>query len=26
VDREEYIRKNIIDFFNVHPDGIIEFG
>ena len=25
-DREEYIRKNIVDFFNAHPDGIIEFG
>ena len=25
-DREDYIRKNIVDFFNAHPDGIIEFG
>ena len=25
-DREDYIRKNIFDFFNAHPDGIIEFG
>jgi hypothetical protein len=25
-DREDYIRKNIVDFFNQHPDGIIEFG
>jgi hypothetical protein len=25
-DREEHIRKNIVDFFNEHPDGIIEFG
>jgi hypothetical protein len=25
-DKEEYIRKNIVDFFNAHPDGIIEFG
>jgi hypothetical protein len=25
-DREEYIRKNIVDFFDAHPDGIIEFG
>jgi hypothetical protein len=25
-DREEYIKKNIVDFFNAHPDGIIKFG
>ena len=25
-DREDYIRKNIVDFFNAHPDGIIKFG
>ena len=25
-DREEYIRTNITNFFNSHPDGIIEFG
>ena len=25
-DREDYIRKNIVNFFNAHPDGIIEFG
>ena len=25
-EREDYIRKNIVDFFNAHPDGIIEFG
>ena len=25
-DRENYIRKNITDFFNTHPEGIIEFG
>lgn len=24
--REEFIRNNIVDFFNEHPDGIIEFG
>ena len=24
--RDERIRKNIIDFFKAHPDGIIEFG
>ena len=25
-DREQYIRENIVNFFNRHPDGIIEFG
>ena len=25
-EREARIRKNIIDFFNAHPDGIIKFG
>lgn len=25
-DREDYIRKNIVEFFNEHPDGIIKFG
>lgn len=25
-NREEYIRNNIVEFFNMHPDGIIEFG
>ena len=24
--RDERIRKNIIEFFKAHPDGIIEFG
>ena len=24
--RDERIRKNIIDFFKAHPDGMIEFG
>lgn len=24
--RDKYIRKNIIEFFKAHPDGIIEFG
>lgn len=24
--RDEKIRKNIIDFFKAHPDGIIKFG
>ena len=24
--RDESIRKNIIEFFKAHPDGIIEFG
>ena len=24
--KDERIRKNIIDFFKAHPDGIIEFG
>ena len=25
-NRDEYIRKNIVEFFKAHPDGIIEFG
>lgn len=25
-EREDYIRKNITEFFKVHPDGIINFG
>ena len=25
-ERENYIRNNIIKFFDKHPDGIIEFG
>ncbi len=25
-DREDYIRNNIKEFFEHHPDGIIEFG
>ena len=25
-NREDYIRKNIVNFFNAHPDGIIVFG
>jgi hypothetical protein len=25
-NREDYIKNNIINFFNNHPDGIIEFG
>jgi len=25
-EKDEYIRKNITDFFNTYPDGIIEFG
>ena len=24
--RDEYIRKNIVEFFKAHPDGLIEFG
>lgn len=25
-ERDDYIRKNIVDFFNAHFEGIIEFG
>ena len=25
-EREDQIRNNIIQFFNAHPDGIMEFG
>jgi len=25
-ERDEFIRKNIINFFTTYPDGIIEFG